>query len=368
MRAIAKQSKASSLPYNRGMRHLDLLLPFGLPHTEMAPDLLRAMKTPALATLVARATSSEFEEFDAFSRALPHEAWLSRQFGLEGRLSKNGSPAIAAAAMQAFGLKPDAGVWFMLQPVHIHIARDHLVLTDMRQLTISEQESRTLFDLAKPLFDEAGKTLLYGDTHTWFVRADDWAELNTSTPDAACGHNIDIWMPKGAGERDWRKLQNEVQMHWHTDAINEERVMRGLKPVNSLWLWGGAPAAFSAGTVRYTEVFNLRGWLRALGQLTPKQTEVANAAKLTASAPQHGLIAFDSLIESALAGDWSEWLAQLHALENDWFSPLLEALKSGKIDQIGLIPTHNTGLAKFTINRNSLRKFWVKPSLTKLVP
>ena len=350
------------------MRHIDLLLPFGLPHTEMAPDLLRAMKTPALATLVARAKSSGFEKFDAFSRALPHEAWLSRQFGLEGRLPANGIPPIAASAMQAFGLKPYAGIWFMLQPVHIHIARDHLVLTDLRQLRMSEQESRTLFDLAKPLFDEAGKTLLYGDPHTWFVRADDWEALNTSTLDAACGHNIDIWMPKGAGERAWRKLQNEVQMHWHDHAVNEERAMRGLKPVNSLWLWAGAPAAFNAAPAHYSEVFNLHGWMRAFGQLAPKQTQNINAAKLAEAAPQCGLIAFDSLIESALAGDWSAWLAQMHTLETDWFSPLLDALKSGKIDQISLIPTHNTGLAAFTANRNSLRKFWVTPSLSKLVP
>src|SRR5687767_7350151 len=42
-------------PYNRGMSHLDILLPFGLPPAHLAPDLLRELKTPALATLIAKA-------------------------------------------------------------------------------------------------------------------------------------------------------------------------------------------------------------------------------------------------------------------------------------------------------------------------
>ncbi len=235
------------------MSHIDILLPFALPPPELVPDLLRVLKAPAFATLLSRAAidkpSSQASAFDAFSRTLPHEAWLSGQFGLDNAPGTETSPPIATAAMKMFGLTPDEGVWFMLQPVHIHIARDHLVLTDQRHLALSEPESHTLFDSAKPLFDEVGKTLLYGDAKTWFMRADDWATLQTSTPDAACGHNIDIWMPKGQGERDWRKLQNEIQMHWHIHPLNEERESRGDKTVNSLWCWGAADAAKRDGSI-----------------------------------------------------------------------------------------------------------------------
>jgi hypothetical protein len=359
------------LPYNRAMSHLDILLPFGLPPEEMAADLFRELKTPALATLVARAKSqraeSRHQQRDEFSRALPHEAWLAHQFGLEDRMRAAGSPPVALAAMQMLGLPSEAGVWFIVNPVHIHVARDHLVLTDPRQLPLTEPESRALFAVAQPLFEEAGKTLLYGNAQTWFARADAWDQLQTSTPDAASGHNIDIWMPKGAGERDWRKLQNDVQMHWFTDPVNAERESRGLKPVNSLWIWGGTPPMQSSPAFR-TEVFNLNGWMRAFGEFSTNQMSNATPSDIITQAPQRGLLVLDELLEPALANDWSRWLEQVHTMETTWLAPLLAALKSGRIDQLSLILTHHARISTFTASRTSLRKFWVQPSLAPLLP
>jgi hypothetical protein len=353
------------------MSHLDILLPFGLPPEEMAADLFRELKTPALATLVGRAKSqsaaSRHQLLDEFSRALPHEAWLARQFGVESRMREAGSPPVAVAAMQMFGLPSEAGVWFIVNPVYIHVARDHLVLTDQRQLPLAEQESRALFDIAQPLFEEAGKTLLYGDARTWFVRADAWDQLQTSTPDAASGHNIDIWMPKGPGEREWRKLQNEVQMHWFTHPINAERESRGIKPVNSIWLWGGTPTSMQASPGIYGEVFNAEGWMRAFPEFSAKQVSNATPSDIITQAPERGLLVLDSLIEPALTNDWSHWLDQVHAAEMNWLAPLLAALKSGKIDQLSLILTHHARISTFTASRPSLRKFWVQPSLAPLL-
>jgi hypothetical protein len=353
------------------MSHLDILLPFSLPPAEMARDLLRALKTPALASLLSRGKPTKLQDFDAFSRALPHEIWLARQFGLDNSQLGNNSPRLAAAAMQAFGLAADAGYWFLLQPVHIHIARDHLVLTDQRRLDLSDQESHALFDTAQPLFEEAGKSLLYGDAHTWFVRADDWADLLTATPDAACGHNIDIWMPKDPNDthdRAWRKLQNEVQMHWHTHVINEQRESHRADPINSVWLWGGCSSSQFNTPTPYTHTFNLSGSQRAYGQLAPNQAQHCTVTDVINTASERGMLMLDTLIGPGLAQDWSYWLEQMHTLEDNWFVPILAALRDGKISSVSLILTHNTRLIEVNITRNSLRKFWVKPSLARLQP
>lgn len=348
------------------MSHLDILLPFSLPPAEMAPDLLRSLKTPVLATLLARAQTPTVQDFDAFSRALPHESWLARQFSVAHSQADNNSPQLAVAAMQTFNFTAGGGYWFMMQPVHIHIARDHLVLTDQRRLDLAEQESRALFATAKPLFQETGRTLLYGDAHTWFVRADDWADLLTSTPDAACGHNVDIWMPKDPNDthdRAWRKLQNEVQMHWHTHAVNEQREFCRAEPINSVWIWGGAASAPQSRSSRYTHVFGLS---KAYGQFAANHMQHCTADGVIASKPERGLLMLDELISAGLAQDWSHWLEQMHALEANWFTPLLAAMRAGKITSMSLMLTHNTKLSEIRITRNSLRKFWVKPSLTRL--
>jgi hypothetical protein len=346
------------------MSHLDILIPFGLPPAELAADLFREFNAPAFGMLAAR-SGAEHESTEDFARALPHETWLARRFGLEEALKQHGSPPVAASLMQLHGIPVNAGLWFVAQPVHIHIARDHLVLTDPRQLTLTEKESLALFDIAKPLFAEAGHDLRYGNADCWFLRADQWNELQTSTPDAAGGHNIDLWMPKGPGERAWRKVQNEVQMHWFSHALNANREAQGLKPVNSLWLWGAEDAALPM-PAPYTATFNLRGWMRAFSKNIGDSKDVVSAKQIIAAKPEQGLLVLDNLLEAALSNNWAEWLDRLRALEHEWFTPLLKALKAGALSRVSLIITNDTRISRFTVTRSSLRKFWVQPSLRSL--
>ncbi|HYD97083.1 MAG TPA: hypothetical protein VEC01_17270 [Noviherbaspirillum sp.] len=349
------------------MIELDILLPFGLPPAELSADLLRELHAPALATLLARAKLAQQEQRDGFQLALPHETWLAQQFGFAG--NDGSSPPVAEALMQKAGLQTDnAGAWFILQPVHIHIARDHLVLTDPRQLGLDENEARALFKVAEPLLAEAGKALRFGEPGIWFVQAGDWAGLRTATPDAACGHNIDIWMPAGPQERNWRKVQNEVQMHWFNHPVNEQREARGEKPVNSVWLWGGPSGTGTRPGARYDKIFNLSGWMQAFCAAAPRHGEAGDGAQLLPQMAGRNLLLLDALLEPALSSDWAGWLDGMRKLEERWFAPLLQSLQSAKLDTISLILTHDARISRFAASRPSLRKFWVKPSLARLCP
>lgn len=350
------------------MSHLAILLPFSLPPAELAADLLRQCKTPAFSALLSQARSANKEIFDDFSRTLAHEIWLTKQFYTADLSLENTSPPIAPALLEGFNLPPDKGFWFIAQPSHLHIARDHLVLTDHRQLYLSERESRDLFAAVLPLFREIGLELAYGDAKTWFIRADGWQDLQTATPDAACGRNIDIWLPKGGSELAWRKLQNEVQMHWHTDAVNAEREARGAKPINALWLWGGAAAPQPPMAMPYTDLFNLPGWTQAYGASTRQSLLSATLPEILDAKPERGLLIIDKLIGAALAGDWGTWLQELHQIENEWLAPAHAALKSGTLKEIRLVLSDNTRLVEWRVTKASLRKFWTKPSLDRLLP
>ena len=343
------------------MRHLDILLPFGLAPSELANDLLSQLQAPSLALLLGRASPPNSHSSDPYARSLPHEQWLAKRYGLPE--ASDSSPSLANAYMQQFDLRADEGTWFILQPAHFHVARDHLVLTDRRQLVLDDTESRALFAAAQALFEESGFTLWYGDAHHWFVRADAWSGLQTTTPDAASGHNIDIWLPKGPQERTWRRLHNEVQMTWHTHEVNMAREGRRQNTVNALWLWGGAAPARQATP---PASFSLPGACHAFALAYQQTLDTDAIHQLPTTDASDMLIILDNLIAPALVEDWGDWLNQYRKLEQQVLSPMLEFLKAGKIDSLSLIVTDSTGLHEFTVSRNALRKFWMRPSLTRL--
>ena len=345
--------------YNLGMTDITLALPFALPPPELAKDLIRALQTPALAMLLTRHSHFQYSVFDNNSRVLPHEAWLAHTLGLASapQQADTGAP-LATACMRGCGLAAQAseGHWFLLQPSHVQISRTHMLLSDLRALQLGEADSRALYDVARPYFEEVGKTLLHGAPGLWFMRADDWAGLNTASPDATTTQSMTDWLPEGAQARDFRRLQNEVQMLWHEHPVNQARQASGLQPVNSCWLWGGASPAAPSGQL---SIAGGEPWMQALAK--PVQP---SAAQLIA---QPGTVMLAELVAAAQAGDWAEWLMRMQRLEQEWFTPLLAALKDGRIGSIRLMLSHRQGWTSVTSNKLAQRAFWRKPTLNPLL-
>jgi hypothetical protein len=338
------------------MTQFTLVLPFGLPPPELARDLLRALETPSLASLLARASKRQRRQYAPGERTLPHDSWLADALG---------SP-FAPLAMRGYGLHPTDGHWFIVNPVHIQIARNHLLLTDQRKLQLTPDQSRALFDAAKPYFDELGQQLHFGDANTWFMRGDAWQDLDTASPDAATGQNLTDWMPIGASAKACRKLQNEVQMLWYSHPVNAEREARGLSPVNGFWLWGAGKATAGAATVG---VANVPPWLAAIGKPAFSLVQEAPAAQAGAAA----VLASDTVVdgrlaEAAIATDWSTWLAQMQRLELDYFAPLLAKLRRGDVTEVKLVLSHGSALLESTTTRMAQRMFWRRPTLNTLQP
>jgi hypothetical protein len=130
-----------------------------------------------------------------------------------------------------------------LQPVHLHATRDHLILMGQNQIDLTQTESAALLQTALPFIEEDFQSpILYKGQHYWFIPAGPFASLASYSIDQAHGRNIDWWMPRDTNEdgiaKRWRKLQNEIQMLWHIDSVNEEREQRGMPSINSLWISG----------------------------------------------------------------------------------------------------------------------------------
>ena len=341
------------------MTQITLALPFALPPAELAPDLVRNLQLPALSAMLSRSASSKPVSFDQYSAALPHESWLAQTLGL----SSTGRPAFAAAVMRGFGLDPAPGTWFLASPAHVQIARSHLTIADARSLRLSDTHSRILFDIAKPYFEESGKTLLYGDAGTWFMRANDWADLHTSSPDAAIGLNLTDWLPSGAKAVEYRKLQNEIQMLWFEHPVNNERESQGLAAINSFWPWAQAPESATRTAAPVLAVSGAPAWLAALAS-QPVQAidDLLNGARGDAT------ICAADLIESAIGGNWAIWLEHMQHLERTLFAPALEAIDQGRIGELRLVLGNRSTHTQITTTKMAQRAFWRRNTLDRLLP
>lgn len=171
-----------------------------------------------------------------------------------------------------------------LQPVHLHATRDHLILMAQSQIDLTTEESTKLLEIVRPFIEEDfGCKVLFQGQRDWFIPAGPFTKLATHTIDQAHGRNIDWWMPRDTHEigsaKLWRKLQNEIQMLWHIDPVNEARAQRGLPSINSLWISGigklediQIPELFGNITQIYGEHPLLAGLAKYLG--VPQQNEI----------------------------------------------------------------------------------------------
>lgn len=175
---------------------------------------------------------TDTEEEASLERGLPYEKFIFGQ--------KNAS---APMELQALGLldSNDACV-ARIEPIHIHAARDHLVLTNPSILEITAEESNELFDAVKDIFSEMADKVYRPQANRWFIEAPALASLSTVSIEQAQGRNIDHWMPSDTDTaglaRQWRKWQNEIQMIWFNHPVNLERQSRELLAINSVWISG----------------------------------------------------------------------------------------------------------------------------------
>ncbi|WP_426106229.1 hypothetical protein [Massilia sp. TSP1-1-2] len=340
------------------MTQITLVLPYALPPSELAQDLVRALKTPALAALLSRAACRSLP-FDDNLRALPHETWLSATLGL----APSGAPSFAAAAMRGFGLDPGTAAWFIINPAHIEIARSHLLMHDLRQLHLAEDHAKALFATSKPVFDELGKTLVYGDAQTWFMAAGDWATLHTGSPDAAVGQNLTDWLPTGPAAVEFRKLQNEVQMLWFEHPANVAREGRGLAAVNSFWPWGLSQGPATAGATPLFAATGVPSWLSAIA------TSPAAALPDPFSGKEaDSMLVRGDLCQAAMAGDWSSWLGLMQRFEETLFAPTLAGLQHGRNAQLRLVIGNRAVHKAFITTKWAQKAFWRSPTLDRLLP
>jgi hypothetical protein len=173
--------------------------------------------------------------------------------------------------------------------------------------------------------------------------------------------DVTDFVPRGKEALPLRRLQNEVQMLWHSHPVNAAREARRLPLVNSFWLWGAAAAGAAQQPVARLTSVGVPGWVRGLSG-----SALASLDELDGALAQDGTLIVGYLAEAAIAADWGTWLQQVQQLEEKLFAPLHTALVQGRVKQLRLVLSSREALAEFTTTAMAQRKFWRRPTLERL--
>lgn len=329
------------------------LLPKDLPAEHRKP-LFADLPLPALNQLLARGCMTPTIILESASLTSVLEQWLARSFCVPPGVS-----APYCAQWDQVTAHIDA-LW-MLQPVHFHVARDHIVLTDPGQLNITQDQASALLASIQPLFAELEWQLYAPQPQRWYVAPPNPLQLNATTLEAALGRSVDRTLPSGADARTWKRLMNEVQMVWHEHPVNMQREAQGELAINSLWLYGGSSSNIPIPTKNFDAVYADVLYARALATAAGAES---GTARSTPSLTHACTLQIDqSLQPSLMTQDWYQWRNGWLQLEHNFFAPLLDLLGRRILRRLTLVLCGEQQAFEVVITPLDLWKFWRSTTL-----
>jgi len=316
------------------------------------PDLCRELPMPSLSLMLARGQRQATP-----SRPSQH---LLHTFRLP-------AASIAATLAAQAGLATAGRHWLIADPVNLRVDRDRALLGDIGIMNLSQDEADQLVASLNQLFADDGFAFHAPTPDRWFLSLPAASQAHfTPLPDVI-GEDINHHLPSGPQGMLWSRYLNEMQMLLYTHATNDARELRGDTPVNSLWLWGEQGADSPAPQPPQLPLYADNPLYQALARASNSQAE-AVPYQFRDCPPQDALIVLDALEAPAQFRDAWGWREAMQRIEQDWFAPLLAAMKAGQLQTLTLSCDGEAGFT-LQLQRRQLWKFWQagKP-LSELYP
>ncbi len=294
------------------------------PHLSAPPVL------PALRRLLSRANQTLIS-------ANSQEEALCALFGES--LSSN--PPCAALSAAADGLGTGSAYWLRADPIHLQPRRDDLVAMEITDLR--DEDAHALLQSANALLADDGFQFILGASNRWYLRLASNPGITTTPLSKAIGHGINPYLPKGEQASSWQRRLTEIQMLFHTHAVNEKRDEQNQLAVSGLWLWGGGSLANFEdkpfGTVYGSDIL-------------AKGLALCSGAKSLPLCER-----FEQLAKEDNALVMLAPASALSQLEQRWFTPLLESLRKRKIGQCDIV-VWNGVARRYRLGPKDLWRFW----------
>ncbi len=307
----------------------------------------------ALQTLLARADQQ-------VGTAKPYHACVADQFELQHDAD---SIAVAAVSHYADSGRKDDKVWMHVDPVYMEADKDRLVIRGSDVLELQRSEVDALQQELNNLYADDGYRFEAYAGNRWYMCLQQRPKSRFHAMDEVLGRSVEPFLPQGADQTHWHRFMNEVQMLLHASAVNQQRVGQDQFPVNSIWCWGPGKMPEQVRG-HWHAVFSDEPFVKGLALLAgttvhsmPASAEALldKAAVTDKSSEVHALVVIEQSEEDMLSLDSHYHIDKLSKLENNWFAPLLRALRQRRIASVSLLPCNGV---TYKLKKNHLWRFW----------
>ena len=321
-----------------------LLEPFSGIDPSLFPDL------PALTKLLSKGCTRQTENNN-------YETTLCDLFNIYP--DNNNELPIAQLTWLTDSGSPSNTALLRADPVHLRADQAELRLFPANQLSITASEAKQLINSLNEHYHADGIEFIAPTLMRWYVRLKRQPSLKTHPLSCVAGNDIRHYLPAGKDAAYWKGLFNEIQMLLHDHTVNINRRDNQQAAINSLWFWGGAPiekiARPSNQLVMSNDVL-----AESLAKFTGSRfvysdIDIEIACDTAAEDKSSILIAHNDFLDSIACADFNSWSQMLEKFEQELFTPLLSALKKGKIVSVTVLPCNRM---LYQVRRNQLLHFW----------
>lgn len=257
------------------------------------------------------------------------------------------------AALQAWasGISEKDDLW-LVTPTHFQAGMDDLVMMPPELIQLVDDEKHRLAETLQEYFEL--KPALIETGGQWFLHAPG-IDIRSVPLHEAVGRSIRPILPRGADATRVHAWMNEMQMALHAAPLNDERMARGLPPVNGVWFWGEGEIPAELPAAMRTAKFAGRG--KALRLADGLAHAVGGQVAGQELSEENGnVFVIDTLVAEALdAEELDRWHEQREELLQRWLEPALAKLRAGSADCLRLYPGDGY---MYEITRGDLRRFW----------
>lgn len=190
------------------------------------------------------------------------------------------------APIEAYGIgipMSNDEIAFRCNLVHLEIQGPKVLMGDYSAGHITTDEANLLINDLNDAFGTDEIRFFQGVSYRHImIWRDGISEMDTTPPHDILDQNIADYMPSGKGSDRLIKLMSDSQILLNGHPVNKARIEKGLKPANSIWLWGqGKKPIFP----RFEEKYGLDGavvtavdLVKGIGNLIGFETPVIEGA------------------------------------------------------------------------------------------